>query len=318
MTQDTRPAPPAPVLPWTMVAILIAVGAGLLVPTAFFWEGSLVPAAIGLIAGLAGGLLGRLGTSLGAGGTLILAVALLAGSPGIIGVWMIGAVLIALAGIEASTVGGRSFVLSLYGFLSVLLVPSMPEPMAALPFLSLGVAWGAGATWVLGLTGRVAAPPAKPAFGLGLALFLFAGLVVTTWVVEWQAAPLGYWMVLLFIFRAVAPQGRTLRSALRYGVGATLGCGAAVLLTPLDLPPDVAAPLAFALIVVGLRMLPNPGPWSAAAFTAAILMGLAPGPENALFRLEAALFVVVLTAVLGAVIDGLWRLVARQGDGSNA
>lgn len=313
---DTRPAGTPGVLPWRLVFRLIAIGAGLLVPIALFWNPGIVPSGTGLIVGLAGSILGQRPLSVAAGLTLVAATALLLASPTVPWLWAIGTVLVFAAGFETATLGGRAFVLALYGWLSVVLMPSMPPVETALPFLALGLFWGAGWASVLGLNGIAAPPPTKRAFGIGLVLFLLTGLSASTLAAVWQAAPLGYWMVLLFIFRAIAPQGKTVGSAVRYGIGAALGCAVAILVTPLQMPEEITAPLAFGMGVLGLRFLPNPGPWSAAAFTAAILVGTAPGQDTALFRLEAALFVVALTASLAVVMDALWRLVARQWAGS--
>jgi hypothetical protein len=306
----------ANVLPWALVFNLIAVGSILLVPTVLFVGPDGIAAMIGLISGLAGGLMGRALMPQLAALTLVVATALLLLSPGLVGVWLIGGALVVAAGIESCTTGGRAFVLALYGWLSILLIPSMPPTETALPLLALGLVWGLAAARLLGLTGFAAPPPAQKAFGVAMAVFLFAGLLVASFVMQWRDAPLGYWMILLFIFRAVAPQGETVRSALKYGLGAAAGCGVAVLLTPVHLGGMGTAMIAFALMIVGMRNLPHPAPWSATAFTAAILMFLSPNAQTVLFRLEAAAFVVALTTVLALLIEGLWRLVLRQGDGS--
>ena len=148
--------------------------------------------------------------------------------------------------------------------------------------------------------------------------FLWLGLALTGWLMARVDQPYAYWLVLRFIFRAIAQQGRTVAGAVKFGTGAVLGSIIALALSALSLPVAITVALSCVLAMLGLRYLPHPYPWSAMAFTSAVLLSLAPGQTNALFRLEAALTVVFLTVILVALIGGSWQLLTRWSDASQA
>ncbi|MDK3074863.1 hypothetical protein QO034_17380 [Sedimentitalea sp. JM2-8] len=240
--------------------------------------------------------------------SLAIALASLLLWPDIAGLWFFAALLAAGAGIESRVIGGRAFVAALYGWLSILLIPAMPPIGAALPWLLIGLAWGLVAARLLNLTAIAAPPPSGAGFAVGLVIFLLAGLSAALVLTEKIGSPFGHWLVLLFVVRALTPQGRTIRAALRFGAGAAVGCALALFMTPFDLPDGIPLLLAVCLLLLGLRYLPHPLPLAPAAITAAVLLGTAPGQDAALFRLEAALIAVALTLATGIAIGLVWRL----------
>lgn len=306
-------------LPWRLILIMIAVGTAFLVPAALLspdGKGALAGFA-GLIPGFFGALLGRRWPSLAAALATIAAIAGLTIDAGLAGHLLIASALIIAAGIEAVRFGGRSFVFALYGFLFTLLVPGMPAPAETLPYAAFGVLWGWGAVQLLGASGRAAPPPARRAFGVGLVLFLMIGLALATAIGHWVDTPYGYWIALFFTFRAVAPQGQTISGTLRFGLGVAIGSLAAIVAAALHIPPHVLTPVAILLALFGLRVLPHPGPWSAAAFTGAVLLAGSFSVQTAVFRIEAALTVVALAGGLALIIGTIWRLILREVDPEN-
>lgn len=298
------------VLPWSLIWKLSAAGGSLLVLAAVLSPGGVgfAPAMTGFIPGLMARTMGRPPASCIAVLSLAIALASLLLWPDIAGLWIVATLLGLGAGIESGTIGGRAFVAALYGWLSILLVPAMPPIGTALPWLLIGLTWGLVAARLLGLTAIAAPPPSGRRFAAGLVVFLLAGLFATLVLAERFGSPFGHWVVLLFVVRALTPQGHTLSAALRFGAGAAIGCALALVMTAFDLPDGVPLPLALCLLLIGLRYLPHPMPLAPAAITAAVLLGTAPGQDAALFRLEAALIVVALTFATGIAIGLAWRL----------
>lgn len=313
----------ARVLPWRLILIMIAVGTSFLVPAALVspdGKGAMAGFA-GLLPGFFGAMLGRRWPSFAAALATIAAIAALMIGTGLAGHLLIASVLIIIAGIETVRFGGRSFVFALYGFLFTLLVSGMPAPAETLPYAAFGVLWGWGAVQLLGASGKAAQPPAPRFFGVGLVVFLMIGLAAATAIEHWVDTPYGYWIALFFVFRAIAPQGQTISGTLRFGLGVAIGSLAAIVVAALHFPVHVMTPVAIVLALFGLRFLPHPGPWSAAAFTGAVLLAGSLNVETALFRIEAALTVVALAGGLAMVIGMIWQLILREvdpGDQPNA
>ena len=77
-------------------------------------------------------------------------------------------------------------------------------------------------------------------------------------------------------------------------------------------------PLAILLALFGLRFLPHPGPWSAAAFSGAVLLAGSFNVQTEVFRIEAALTAVALAgglALIGAVVAEFVAGTAGQNTG---
>ncbi len=302
------------VLPWALVLKFVLAGSAAVVPAALFFGGP--SGAVAAVAGLAPSLFGALLSSQrdGALAAAMVAVALLLQilAPVPVTAWVLAIAFAVAAGTEATLTGGRAMVMALYAWLMLALLPSAPSPDQALPVVLLAAVWGTVSVWTLGLAGRAAGRPAPASFGLGMSVFLIVGLSLTGWLITRWDEPYAYWLALLFTFRAIAPPGQTIASALKFGTGAVLGSVVALLVSFVPLPAVAAWLISAVLATLGLRYLPNPRPWSAMAFTSAVLIGVATGAHNAVFRLEAAMTVVALTCALVVLIGGAWQLLTSR------
>lgn len=316
MAQATPPL----VLPWALVLKFVLAGSAIVVPAVFYSGGA--AGAVAAIAGLAPSLFGALlssrrdGALAGAAVIAALSLETLINTP--MTSWVVALAFAVSAGAEATLTGGRAMIMALYAWLVLTLLPNAPPPDLALPVVVIAVAWGSAAVWTLGLAGLAAGPPAPKGFGIGMSVFLISGLLLTGWLMARSEEPYAYWLALLFTFRAIAPAGQTIASALKFGAGAVLGSLLALLLSFVSLPSFAAWLLSAVLATLGLRYLPNPRPWSATAFTSAVLISVATGAHNAVFRLEAAMTVVVMTCALVLLIGGAWQLLTGRRPGTQA
>lgn len=320
MAKATKPGPdqPAPrvrVLPWRMLALIVATWAALLVPVVALYGPAFggVTMLVGLLPGFAGHVVGQRRVADLASLSLFALIALGATltQPGITLAFAGACLLIFAAGFEAWRFGGRAFVLALYGWCALILSPTLPAPSDALPFIAIGLVWGGlSARWI-GVAGRVITPPLDGRIAASLGLFLLVGVLASAQVSVWLNQTYGYWVVLLFVMRALSPPHQSMQQALRYGLGAVVGSGCAFMLSLSNPPGEIAAVLAFGLVLVGLRLLPHPAPWSAAAFTSAVLLLVPVGASGIVLRLEATLIAVALTIALVTAIGMGWRLIGR-------
>ena len=65
-------------------------------------------------------------------------------------------------------------------------------------------------------------------------------------------------------------------------------------------------------MLAGLRLAPHPKPWSPAAFSAAVLLIVAPNIQPALFRLETTALVVTLSVGLSVGLSLAVDAIERQ------
>ena len=310
-----QPAAPVRVLPWRMLASIVGTWAALLGPVFVIFGPAFggVTLLVGLLPGFAGHVVGQRRVADLAGLSLFALIALgttliQPGSP----LAFAGACLLILgAGIEAWKFGGRAFVLALYGWCALILSPTLPPPTDALPFIGIGLVWGALSARLIGMAERVINPPLDGRIAGSLALFLFVGVMASAQVSVWLNQTYGYWVVLLFVMRALSPPHQSMQQALRYGFGAVVGSGCAFMLSMSNPPGEISVMLAFGLVLVGLRMLPHPAPWSAAAFTSAVLLLVPVGASGIVLRLEATLIAVALTIALVTAIGMGWRLIGH-------
>lgn len=304
------------VLPWGLVFGLVGASAAFAVPT-FYWAGmgGLIAALAALAPALAGRALAPPNNTWFGGAVLLAGLLAETILPGQITVWLVAFLLCTLAGIEAATTGGRAAVLTLYGWAALAVLPGAPAPIDALPVVASGFIWAALVAPFIGLGPFASIPPARWQFGVALTLFLSLGLLIATGLANVLNDPHAYWVILLFIFRALAPPTRGLHSAFRFVAGAVAGAFVAYVLSAADLPAPVSLGLATMLTVIGLRHLPHPRPYAAGAFTAALLLMMSAGPELVVFRTQTALLSAGLAAGLVVLIGGAWKLLARVYSG---
>jgi hypothetical protein len=284
-----------------------------LAPVLFFYGPAYggVMTMVGLVPGFAGRVVGHRRMA-DLAGLCLLGLVLLAAFAVPIGDTLAlagGLVLIVCAMLEAHRTGGRAFVLALYGWCAFSLAPTLPGSADGAPFIAAGLIWGAVAARWIGLEGVAVLPAASARTTVSLGLFLLVGVVIAGQLTDMVDRTYGYWVVLLFVMRALSPPEHSAVQALRYGVGAVVGSGCAFVLAISVPPGPLLVLLALGVAVVGLRYLPHPGPWSAAAFTSAVVMILPIGMSGILLRVEAALLAVALTLALIAFIGLGWRLV---------
>lgn len=305
-------------MPWPAIFLILglvalAIGLGALI------SGAAALAAIpGAVAGVFGAMLAPRRTvpwPLIAAGCGVGLLTLLPGAPGLLAMLVALAV---IAGAEATLTGGRSGVLALFMVVGLHLIPAMPAPgLAAAPALgALVLTWGLAQ--LTPLAGAGVQPPAPRRFGIGLALFLATGLCIAAFVMTQVTESFAHWLALLFVMRGLAAPGDVIRSALRFGLGAILGSGIALLALVLALPQPLMLGLAALALLAGFRLAPDPGPWSPAAFSAAVLFLTSPSPHDALFRIEAAIFAVALSTVLVTGFALLWAMIDRARPGGGA
>lgn len=310
-------APSAPrVLPWGLLWRIALASALLLAPITYFYGSAFggVTALVGLVPAFGGQIVGKTRVAYAASAALLVAIGLFTLAPSATLAWAVACALILCAGVEAHETGGRAFVLALYGWCGLALSPSMPPPSEALPFVALGLFWGAAAARVLALRELAAIPPLGRKHSFSLSLFLLAGVIISAQLNLRLSTEYGYWVVLLFVLRALSPPDQGIKKALTYGFGAALGTGFAFMLTLMSLPVLERLGISLVLAFLGLRHLPHPGPWSAAAFTSAILIVLPVGVEGVIVRAEAAAIAVVLTLALIALISLGWSFLWKIAD----
>lgn len=299
-------------MPWPAIVLILGLLALTIGTAVALWGQTAIAAVPGAVAGVFGALLAPRRT---VPWPLIAALAgagLLTLSPSPLVLFGMLLALSAIAGAEATLTGGRAGVMALFMVIGLHLIPAMPSPAQAAPpaIFSLVVTWGLAQ--LTPLAGAGAQNPAPRRFGIGLALFLATGLSIATFAMRFVDESFAHWLALLFVMRGLAPPGEVIRNALRFGLGATLGSGLALIALVLALPKGLMLGLAFVAVLAGFRLAPASGPWSPAAFSAAILFLTAPSPHDAVFRIEAAVFAVVLSTVLTTFFATLWVALDRS------
>ncbi len=161
------------------------------------------------------------------------------------------------------------------------------------------------------LAGAVVQDPAPVRFGVGLAGFLMAGLAIAVFAMHLIDERFAHWLALLFVMRGLAAPGQVVSDAVRGGLGAAGGSVLAMLFLMLNAPVSQLLAIAGVMFLIGLRMLPHPGPYSAAAFSVSILLATAPSQHAALVRIEAAILAVLLSTVVATVLSAIWSAIER-------
>ncbi len=298
-------------MPWPAVFLLIALLAIGIIPGAMLAGDNAGAVVLGVLAGVFSSLVSpkrQIPWPLIAGG---LALGLMVLFPTRPALFLFAISLSAICGWETTKTGGRSGVMALFLCVGLQLTPAMPPlEQAALPAL-LGLAFGWLATQATPLAGQACQPPAPLRFGVGIAVFLSAGLAIAVFAIHHVQESLAHWLAMLFLLRAMAPPGELISGAVRFGIGTITGSLVALLLITLGLPPTLMLAGGGLMFLMGLRMLPHPWPYAPAAFSAAVLMATAPSIHAAIFRIEAAVFAVFISTALATMFAVVWTAVER-------
>lgn len=209
-----------------------------------------------------------------------------------------------MAGYEATRYGGRSFSMALIA--AVMLVRGQnlgATPDTAILTFAIGVFWGLGLVKWLRFESRATAPATSVRGGVGHAAFLILGLLVSLALVERSDEPFAYWIVMMFLFRAMAPADQLHIRTWKFAVGAIVGAGCVLLVeafVTLGFWPRLL--VAITAATLGLRNVTMASSLPAMLFTIGVLMIGAPTSEAASFRIEAVLIVAVLVFGLSELL----------------
>ncbi|MBB96989.1 MAG: hypothetical protein CML68_20625 [Rhodobacteraceae bacterium] len=306
-------------LPWPAVAILLGTPLGAAGLAALITPAAALPALFGALAGVAGSVLAPAKRSLAPmlAGLITLGLLLLHPSQPVL--WVMALCLCALAGWETVRTGGRAMVLVIYACIGLHLVPAMPPVSIAAPVAAAALLAGWAIAQMTGLAGKAAPAPASPLHGVMLASYLAIGLALSLLVMQVMQSPFAHWVAMIFTMRALAPMDMTTTSTLHFGLGATLGCLAAMAVIALGLPEPLLMALSLPAVIAAFRLVPHPRPYTPALVSAAVLFLAAPDLNDALVRLEVTLVVVFLSLSLSTGLalllhTGPARLLARRSD----
>ena len=311
MTSWLSQLAPPPLPSWTATAIVLAVALAVFVPTyALFGSGATIAAsggfALGAFTVASVGLRG--GWQVLAFGSVAALLPLAFPAP--LFSTIVAVTLALLAGVELVRTGTRCMVMAIFAALAVQVGAAMSGgPWMGATFLA-GVAAGAVALRLAGLSAIVPAMREPPVVGAAMAVFLIVGLTISIALVLTLQGPRSYWIALLFVTRALLPLQAQRGAAIRFGKGAGLGVLLAVALELMALPTWVRLSVALFAGAIGMRYTIHPLPISSAAFSAAILLGAAATLREAIYRAEAIAIVVGLVLFLVFAMDRIWTRLA--------
>ncbi|MEM8729641.1 MAG: hypothetical protein AAGF79_06940 [Pseudomonadota bacterium] len=294
-------------LPWPAVALFLGTMLGAAILAALINPAAAAPAMVGAMAGILGGFLTPKGRAWVPLLTGLVALGVLLFAPSAPLRWLIALLLCAAAGWETARSGGRMMVLVIYAWLAVQLISVMPAEELSVPVTALSLIFGWAVAEAMGLSGRAAGPAGQPLHGVVLTAYLAIGLILSILLMHHIESAFAYWVALIFVMRALAPLNMTARATLSFGIGATLGCLAALAFIALHPPQLLSVALGLVCLVAGFRLIPHPRPYTPAAMSAAVLLLVAQDPQTVLLRLEVSLIVVVvsfgLSTALGLLLE---------------
>lgn len=304
------PAGGPPRIGWKLAALLAAILISAVAAAVILGSAGIAPAALGgVVAGLLGAMTGTAQRALAAVATaLVLGVVWLL-LPTVPAIGIAVPVLAALAAREEALQGGRSFVFALFGW--VVLTGSLgpgtgPEAAAAhLATFALAGLWGIGAARMLGIAGIAPERPAGRAGGLALFAFLTAGVLISYAIIHLAADPHSTWIAQMFVMRGLAPPAARLAGLWRFGIGTIAGALIAGIIVALDPPALLRIALAGAAFVLGLKTILLPRPLASAAIATGAILVSASTIGTAVFRVEAAAIVAILTVALSLGVEAI-------------
>lgn len=184
----------------------------------------------------------------------------------------------------------------------------LSEPQIAGLFAA-GLAGGLGLACLTGLAGIAKVPAEGDRAGLQQAIFLALGVALSITLARQLPSAHALWVVDIFVIRAITPSHLAISKAWRYAIGTLIGVALVLGLEHSGLLTAQSMHITAALtLVIGLRLLPVGPPWPTAFFTIAVLFSLAPTPDDALFRSEAALLAAGLAILLRVLLNQLLRV----------
>ncbi|MCV6595758.1 MAG: hypothetical protein OIF40_01565 [Mangrovicoccus sp.] len=220
------------------------------------------------------------------------------------------------AGIEAARFGGRAFTIAI--FAAVLLGLSLQLDFAPLPIALAffgSLAGGIAMAAYLGLNGQRAPGPGGLRLGLRHAAFLGAGLAIAITLARALSAPQSFWVIQMFVFRALAPPHTPSRAHLIFAAGAIGGAALAGILVfgagyvdSNALTSALKYGVAMICYAFGLRALGQGNFVLPLLVSTGTVLMIAPTPAGALVRAETAALAAILALVLGWLCDRAFRV----------
>ena len=303
-------------LPWRLVAAIFAVFAVCVGASVAALGPAAAPGAMaGVLVGFFGTLFGDRRRSALAIVVVALATAASATAPDWARFVVVAPALSILTGWEAARSGTRAAVFAAMAW--ILLHAPAADGAGAPLFVAFGCSAVLGLVSALrfGVEGRAARDAAGLVYGIMLGTAMAIGLALAFLIAQRFDSSHSQWIALMFVARGLDPPREHARGALRTGLGAAAGAGAAGAALALPLPAWAFASAAVVLLLSGLRLLPAGTPLSPALISGAIILGVAPSPDSALFRAEAAAIAAGLAVALSFGVGRLTRAVMGFREG---
>lgn len=214
---------------------------------------------------------------------------------------------------ESVQAGSRVYAMGLLSYLLLTIVGiefggswSMLIPFALGGFVGMGI------VRMLGIAQLLPSAPISSAASIAMGVFLAVGLSITLVGMAQVEQQRSYWIVVLFVGRALTPFQGFRAATLRYGVGSLVGAGVAFLILLLELPTNVNLALAAVAAVVGLRMILHPLPFGPGLIAVTILLSIEATQEETLLRVFSVVVAVLLALGLSVIIGWLWQTLNRR------
>ncbi|MEM7798318.1 MAG: hypothetical protein AAF633_03930 [Chloroflexota bacterium] len=302
-----------PLIPWRHV---LTATAGLIAAALF---GLPLAGEAGALAAVAGFMIGLYASmsqgyrNAGLVGAMVaLAAAISLRFPGTLSIITGSLLLLGFSSWESVQTGSRACVMGLLGYLMFTIGIDFGGDWAMLIPYAFGVVIGMAVVAYLGFARLLPATPVSLAAAVALALFIGIGLSVSLFLIEQLDQQRSYWIMLIFVGRALTPFQGFQASTLRYGSGALAGAAIAFLILLLGLPTPVNIVLALTAGVFGIRTLTHPLPIASGLFTLSVLLLLESSQQETLFRVFSVTIAVVLALGLSLLIGWLWRYLNRR------
>ncbi|WP_172299933.1 hypothetical protein [Pseudoruegeria sp. HB172150] len=306
----------APVLPWPTTLTLVGAAMVVLLPSLLLiGQGGAFAAVGGFVLGAFAIISGGMGMALRAGPAMLAVILCLIAIPGYAFATLVGLLLVIGTGFEAHRYGTRVVVFAIFTYLTVRLGLLQDGSWNLALTYAAGFIAGAAATHWRRLTGMFPKVKISRAEAVALAVFIGIGLLITDALMAWLQTPRSYWIALLFTMRGIMPLQAQRAAVLTFGKAASIGVVIAVLAEVLGLPTEVRLILALIFATLGIRYVVHPRPFASMLFSAAVLLCSTATLQDAIYRAQAIVIVVLLVLFLVAALDWVFaRIVDRLPD----